>query len=98
MEVQDFNNTEEMHNDASSVDSIQKMDAVPVKMEFILHRKNLSLLELQRLYEGQVFPLPNDSESRIEVRVNDVLLGYGELVQVDDSLGVEITKWLNESK
>lgn len=98
MEVQDLNNTEEMHSDASSVDSIQKMDAIPVKMEFILHRKHLSLLELQCLYEGHVFPLPNDSESRIEVRVNDVLLGYGELVQLDDSLGVEITKWLNESK
>ncbi|HHE6471136.1 TPA: YscQ/HrcQ family type III secretion apparatus protein [Providencia rettgeri] len=98
MESQNFNEVEETYSDVSTVDSIQKMGMVPVKMEFILHRKNLSLSELQCIYEGQVLSLPNESETRVEVRVNDVLLGYGELVQLDDSLGVEITKWLDESK
>lgn len=98
MESQDFNETEASYGEMSKDDSIQKMDRVPVKMEFILHRKTLTLSELQCIYEGQVLPLPNESETRIEVRVNDVLLGYGELVQLDDSLGVEITNWLDESK
>ncbi|WP_170983270.1 FliM/FliN family flagellar motor switch protein, partial [Escherichia coli] len=33
-------------------------------------------------------------EKNIEIRVNGALTGYGELVEVDDKLGVEIHSWL----
>ncbi|EEV2427545.1 hypothetical protein DYP81_004946, partial [Escherichia coli] len=34
-------------------------------------------------------------EKNIEIRVNGALTGYGELVEVDDKLGVEIHSWLS---
>ncbi|MGQ7148445.1 FliM/FliN family flagellar motor switch protein, partial [Escherichia sp. SS-MK2] len=36
-----------------------------------------------------------ESEKNIEIRVNGALTGYGELVEVDDKLGVEIHSWLS---
>lgn len=36
-----------------------------------------------------------EAEKNIEIRVNGALTGYGELVEVDDKLGVEIHSWLS---
>nr|WP_255556860.1 FliM/FliN family flagellar motor switch protein [Sodalis sp. dw_96] len=64
---------------------------VPLKLEFILQRRYLAIGELQQLFKGKVMEIDPAGEKNIEIRANGHLLATGELVQLEDRLGVEIT-------
>lgn len=72
----------------------QDLGQLPVRLEFVLHQRMLPLDELQMLAAGGLLHLPAGAEQRVEVRANGALLGRGELVQMEDALGVEIVEWL----
>lgn len=67
---------------------------MPVKIEFVLGKKIMNLYEIDDLCAKIISLLP-EAEKNIEIRVNGALTGYGELVEVDDKLGVEIHSWLS---
>lgn len=69
---------------------------VPLKVEFILQRRHLTIGELQQLYAGKVLEMDPSGEKNIEIRANGHLIAKGELVQLEDRLGVEITGLLME--
>lgn len=94
MESQELQESTDIQNEVETIHNIAQL---PVRMEFVLHRTQLSLSELQRIYQGELLPLPTDVERHVEIRVNEALLGYGELVQMDNMLGVEVIEWLSES-
>lgn len=73
---------------------VQDLGQLPVSLDFVLFRKQVTLTGLQELYQGKVLALPAEVEKRTEIRANGALIGYGELVQLDNSLGVEITEWV----
>ena len=75
---------------------IASRDKIPVNLSFILQRKVVSVSDLESLYKGQVMPVEHDIEKRIEIRANGVLLARGEIVNIDDRLGVEINELYNE--
>ncbi len=64
---------------------------VPLKVEFILQRRYLTIGELQHLFKGKVLEIDPAREKNIEIRANGHLLASGELVQLEDRLGVEIS-------
>ncbi|WP_413722043.1 type III secretion system cytoplasmic ring protein SctQ [Sodalis sp. RH23] len=63
---------------------------LPLNVEFILQRRFLSIGEVNALFAGKILELDPACEHRIELRSNGHLLARGELVQLDDRLGVEI--------
>lgn len=65
--------------------------SVPVQIEFVLQEQMMTVAELGQFYQGQVLPLAASAEQSIVVRANGVMLAKGELVQLEDSLGVELT-------
>ncbi len=67
------------------------LTTVPLKLEFILQRRYLAIGELQQLFKGKVMEIDPAGEKNIEIRANGHLLATGELVQLEDRLGVEIT-------
>lgn len=69
---------------------------LPMVLEFVIHRQVMNLRELQALHEERVYVLPEGGEKQVEVLANGGLIGRGELVQVGDKLGVEITSWMGE--
>ncbi|NDL61520.1 type III secretion system cytoplasmic ring protein SctQ [Acerihabitans arboris] len=68
------------------------LTTLPLNVEFILQRRFLSIGEVQALFAGKVLELDPACEQRIELRSNGHLLARGELVQLEDRLGVEITE------
>lgn len=74
---------------------INSFEDLPVKIEFVLGKKIMNLYEIDELCAKRIISLLPESEKNIEIRVNGALTGYGELVEVDDKLGVEIHSWLS---
>ncbi|MEA9389628.1 FliM/FliN family flagellar motor switch protein [Acerihabitans sp. TG2] len=72
------------------------LSAVPMKLEFILQRRYLSIHEVQEIFTGKVFEMDPASEKQIEIRANGTLIARGELVQLDDRLGVEVMDIIQE--
>lgn len=88
----------ESQDEYDDVETVHDMRQLPIKLEFVLHNQRLTLADLQAMYQGQVLSLPADAELHVEIRVNGASVGSGELVQLDGQLGVEVNKWVGESK
>ena len=81
--------------DENDEQMIHSFEELPVKIEFVLGKKIINLYEIDDLCAKRIISLLPESEKNIEIRVNGALTGYGELVEVDDKLGVEIHSWLS---
>ncbi|EDS3841748.1 YscQ/HrcQ family type III secretion apparatus protein [Citrobacter portucalensis] len=89
--ILDFSDVQDMLKDED--EEIRCPDQLPVRLDFVLYRSQFSLSGLKSLYRGKILHLPKDVERYVEIRVNGSLIGRGELIQLNDSLGVEITEW-----
>lgn len=67
---------------------------IPLTVEFVLQELTLSVAEIGQLSPGQVLSLSPDAERKVALRANGVLLARGELVEVNQQLGVQITQLL----
>lgn len=63
---------------------------VPLRLDFILQRRTLTVAELDALYQGQVLQLDPQAEKRVEIMVSGMRLAIGELVELNGRLGVEL--------
>jgi type III secretion protein Q len=66
------------------------LNHLPVRLEFVLATHDITLGELAAFVTGQAIPLATDAAHRIEVRANGKMVARGELVQLDEQLGVEL--------
>lgn len=64
--------------------------AVPLELEAELGRTRLKVREIIDLKEGSVITLNKLVGETLAVRVNGVLLAYGEVVVINDSFGIKI--------
>lgn len=67
-----------------------ELDSLPVRLDFVLATHEIDLATLSAFIEGQLIPLAVDAARRIEVRANGKCVARGELVQLDEQLGVEL--------
>lgn len=66
------------------------LGSVPVRLEFVLATHDTDLATLSQIIDGQLIPLADDAAQHIEVRANGKRVARGELVQLDEQLGVEL--------
>jgi flagellar motor switch protein FliN/FliY len=65
---------------------------VPVHISAVLGRANLSVAQLLQLSEGSVLELDRKVGEAIDIYVNNRLVARGEVVVVDERLGVTMTE------
>jgi type III secretion system YscQ/HrcQ family protein len=75
--------------------SVVKPDlgSLPVRVHVVLSHAELSFGELEALAEGSILELEHAKGDAVQLLANGKLIGTGELVEVEDKLGVRITKW-----
>lgn len=80
--------------DAGASDEIglEAVHEVPVKVQAVLGRSRLPIGELLRLKAGAVMELDRRVGEPVDVFVNDRLIARGEVVMIDNSLGVTLTE------
>jgi type III secretion protein Q len=63
-----------------------------MRISFDLGERHLTLRELAGVAPGYIFDLGLAPERAVNLRVNGVRIGEGELVEIDGRIGVAITR------
>jgi len=71
---------------------------VPVKIQAVLGRTQMEVSELLRLAPGSVLELDRRVGEAIDIYVNNRLVARGEIVPVDDRLGVTMTEIIKDGE
>lgn len=71
---------------------IEAMYDVAVKVQAVLGRSRMSVAELMQIRSGHVIELDRKVGEPIDIFVNNRLIARGEVVMVDNSLGVTLTE------
>jgi flagellar motor switch protein FliN/FliY len=69
---------------------------VPVNISAVLGRTHMSVAQLLRLSQGSVLELDRKVGEAIDIYVNNRLVARGEVVIVDDRLGVAMTEIIKD--
>jgi type III secretion system YscQ/HrcQ family protein len=70
-----------------------ELSALPVRIHVVLHQVELTLKDLEGLTNGSIIQLEQEHPQPVQLVVNGTVLGAGELVEIDNQLGVQITRW-----
>lgn len=74
--------------------SAADLNTLPVRVTFDLGEKIFTFKELREINEGYTFELNRSLEENVRIRANGKLIGEGELVTINDRLGVRITHFV----
>lgn len=92
-----FNAFEGGENNASLQDIDMIMD-IPVKLTVELGRTKMTIKELLRLSQGSVVALDGLAGEPLDILINGYLIAQGEVVVVADKYGVRITDIITPSE
>ena len=83
---------------ARSAADLEALFDVPVRVSAVLGRAKLEVSELLKLDHGSVVELDRKVGEAIEIFVNDRLIARGEVVLVDDKLGITMTEIIKQDR
>jgi flagellar motor switch protein FliN/FliY len=75
---------------------IARFADVPIEVEVELDRRLLSVRELLDLDAGSVIGMSRSAGENIDLYVGGQLVGYGEIVLIENHIGVRITDFKSE--
>jgi flagellar motor switch protein FliN len=73
------------------LEEIAPLGEVPVEIEVELDRRMLTTREVLRLTEGSLIGTSRSAGENIDIYIGGVLCGSGEIVIIENTLGVRIT-------
>jgi flagellar motor switch protein FliN/FliY len=74
-----------------ALNEITRFADVPIEVEVELDRRVLSVRKILELEEGSVIGMTRSAGENIDLYVGGKLMGYGEIVLVENNIGVRIT-------
>lgn len=88
----------ESNDIASSLQDIDLIMDIPVKLTVELGRTKMTIKELLRLSQGSVVALDGLAGEPLDILINGYLIAQGEVVVVADKYGVRITDIITPSE
>lgn len=77
-------------------DEIAPLGEVPVEIEIELDRRVMSGRQVLQLDEGSVIETARSAGENIDIYIGGVLCGSGEIVVIENTLGVRITDFRDD--
>ncbi|MDX2151326.1 MAG: FliM/FliN family flagellar motor switch protein [Bryobacteraceae bacterium] len=77
--------------DAAPLELIGHLSDVPVDVDLELDRKPMSMREVLELDVGSVIKMTRSAGENIDILIGGALVGFGEIVIIEDGMGVRIT-------
>ncbi|MEG3112242.1 MULTISPECIES: flagellar motor switch protein FliN [Pantoea] len=90
--------TFESSNISGSLQDIDLIMDIPVKLTVELGRTKMTIKELLRLTQGSVVSLDGLAGEPLDILINGYLIAQGEVVVVNDKYGVRITDIITPSE
>lgn len=93
--------TKETHEEAGEVNIGKELEAiydVPVQIAAVLGKANMQVSQLLKLGRGAVVELDRKVGEAIDIYVNDRLVARGEVVIMDEKLGITMTEILKSDR
>ncbi|WP_244465725.1 flagellar motor switch protein FliN [Devosia chinhatensis] len=81
----------ELHIERNAAD-LEAVFDVPVRVSVVLGRTKMPVSQLLKLDTGAVIELDRQVGEAVEIYINDRLVARGEIVLVEDRLGVTMTE------
>lgn len=81
----------ERSENGSVLEQIGHLADVQVFIDVELDRKVLSMRELLELEPGSVIRMTRSAGENIDILIGGSLIGFGEIVIIEDAMGVRIT-------
>jgi flagellar motor switch protein FliN/FliY len=69
---------------------------IPIALNVELDRKKLTVREILDLEPGSVIKMPRSAGENIDILVGETLIASGEIVIIEEALGVRITDFYQE--
>lgn len=83
---------DDAQKDTKGAADLEAVFDVPVRVSAILGRSKMQVSDLLKLAEGSVVELDRKVGEAIDIYVNNRLVARGEVVLVEDKLGVTMTE------
>lgn len=84
-------------NIPSSTTDLEAVYDIPVKVSAILGKTKMKVSQLMNLNKGAIIELDRKVGEAIDIYVNNNLVARGEVVVVDDKLGITMTEIVKNS-
>lgn len=81
---------------ATQPEDLARLGDLPVRLTAVVGRAELDIGALLKMTPGSVLELDRRIGEPVDVFVNDRLVARGEIVMVDDRLGVTMTELISE--
>lgn len=82
----------------ASPDDLQAVMDVPVRLRAVLGRARMDLNRLLRLKAGEVIELDRRAGEPVDIFVNNRFIARGEVVLIDNDLGVTLTEIVRQDR
>ncbi len=79
-----------------NLQDIAHISDLPVKVEVELDRRVLSVGDILQLKQGSVIKMSRSAGENIDIVIGGCLIGFGEIVIIEDLMGVRITDFNGE--
>ena len=83
---------------SAAPEGLEAVFDVPVKVQAVLGRSKMEIGELMRLRPGDVVELDRRVGEPVDIYVNNRLIARGEVVLIDNSLGVTLTEIVRQDR
>jgi flagellar motor switch protein FliN len=80
----------------TSLEEIAHLGDVPVSIDVELARKMMTVSEILALDKGSVIKMPRSAGDNIDILVGGAPVGSGEIVIIEETVGVRITDFNEE--
>lgn len=80
----------------NGLDGVVPIADVSLALEVELDRKVMKVRDILRLRKGSLIRLTRSAGENIDIRIGTTVLGFGEIVVIEDRMGVRITDLATE--
>lgn len=95
---EDFTGGTSDGNSHQGMEALEAVHDVPVKVQAVLGRARMPVGELLQLGSGTVVELDRRVGEPVDIFVNDRLIARGEVVLIDNALGVTLTEIVRQDR
>ena len=79
----------------TTIEEIAHLQNTRIGLEIELDRRIMTLRELMQIETGSVLRMTRSAGENIDILVDGTLIGFGEIVIIEDTMGVRVTDFRN---